>query len=92
MIIQGGREIEEPRFRSKELLEVEWEDAGGGSRWVDEKEIKPNEHVCITRTVGWKINSNRKYLTVASTRSSSGDCCDRTTIPRSYIKSIRRIK
>lgn len=78
-------------MRKRSLLIVEWEDITGRSTWHSEEDAEKADTLkCIT--VGWKMASDRKHLSIASTRSPNGDCLDRTTIPKSSVRSIRRLE
>ena len=75
----------------KHLIEIEWDDISGGSSWDDtDKDYTGDLIRC--KTIGWQLKSNRKTLVVASTITSKDRCCDRTVIPKSVVKSIRRLK
>ena len=78
-------------MRKLQLVEVEWEDTTSRSSWVDEKDA--NFTPAHIHTVGWKLESNRKYLLLVAQRDETyGECSERTRIPRGCIKSIRRIE
>mgnify|MGYP001586204520 CR=1 FL=1 len=73
------------------LIEVEWDDIVGQNSWDDlGKDYTSDRITC--KTVGWRLKSNRKTIVIASTISKGALCTDRTVIPRSVIKSMRRLK
>lgn len=78
-------------MKKRHLLIVEWEDITGRSIWHSEDDAeKADTLICIT--VGWRMSSDRRHLSLASTRSPNGDCSDRTTIPKTSVRSIRRLE
>jgi len=72
------------------LVEVEWLDIAGGGTWDDRGKDYTGELVECT-TAGYMLKSNRKTIVIASTITKADRCCDRTIIPRSNVKSIRRL-
>ena len=78
-------------MRKRPLIIVEWNDTTGTATWDSEKAIAESEPMHCT-TVGWKINSTHKKLVMAATRDTEGHFCDRSTIPRGCIKSIRTLE
>ena len=73
-----------------QLVEVTWDDISGGGYWDDlGKDYTDSLIEC--KTVGWKLKSNRKTIVIASTITGHDRCTDRTIIPRSVVKSIRRL-
>ena len=79
------------KFQKRQLLLIEWEDIGVSPTWEHEHIIKPAHEVVLCRSVGWKIASDRRYITIAASRSSLGNCSDRISIPRGCIKKIEKI-
>ena len=78
-------------MQKRQLILVEWEDITGSGKWHSEEEAEKVEPMkCFT--VGWRMKSDRKHLTIASTRNTYNECLDRTTMPRSSIRSIRRLE
>ncbi|KKN50780.1 hypothetical protein LCGC14_0629500 [marine sediment metagenome] len=78
-------------MRKRQLIEVKWDDIAGYKNWRAEDSLnRTSPSKCVT--VGWKMQSDRKVLRVASTRSDTGDCVDLEVIPRGCIRSIRRIE
>lgn len=78
-------------MKKRHLIIVEWEDITGLSKWHSEEDAAGAKTLhCIT--VGWRMKTDRKHLSLASTRSEGGDCLDRTTIPRTSVRSVRRIE
>lgn len=79
------------KIRKRQLIVVEWDDISNYSGWQDEKEShKWTPLRCVS--VGWKLKSDRKNLKIAATRSETDQCSDRSVIPKSVIRSIRRIE
>ena len=77
-------------MKKRHLIIIEWDDAFGNGKWHEEGEVGEVKLMRCT-TVGWRMPSSRGYFDIASSRDSSGRCADRMTIPRSSIKSIRRL-
>ena len=77
-------------MRNRELVLVEWDDICGGVDW-DDANRDYTDGLIKCKTVGYKLKSNRKTLVVASTLSGRDRCTDRTVIPRSVVKSIKRL-
>lgn len=74
------------------MVVVEWEDIAAHSSWYLESEVKEECKPLLSRTIGWRMASDRKVMRVASTRCESGKCSDVVAIPRGCIKSIRRVE
>lgn len=77
-------------MRKLPLIVVEWNDTCTSSSWKLEEDCKHIEMKCVS--VGWKLRSGRKFLTLTATRDGEDGCNDRQTIPRGCIRSIRRLE
>jgi len=78
-------------MRKRPLIVVEWDDISSYSSWGIEKESKDWTPLrCVS--VGWKMPSGKKHLTMASTRSEGKQCTDRQVIPKGCIIKIRRLE
>jgi hypothetical protein len=80
------------KFRKRRLLVVEWEDAAHTSAWIDASDCKERDIPLATRTVGWKVPSRKDCIVLIQSQSEYDDVCGRETIPRKYIKSIRKLE
>lgn len=78
------------KISKRPLLVVEWEDITTHSSWVEECEAQKDDSIKCT-SVGWKVNSDRNHLRLAS-MCGGGQCGERTVIPKGAIISIRRIE
>ena len=78
-------------MHKKQLIIVEWVDSTGSSVWASEENMKKTEPALCTN-VGWKIESTAKKLIVCAGKNDAGEYSDRCTIPKSCIKSIRRLE
>ncbi len=75
----------------KPLLIIEWEDTCSQSGWEGEEGIKHAQNMhCMV--VGWKVKSDKKFITLTSMRGEGGTCNDRVTVSRKSISSIRRVE
>lgn len=73
----------------KDIVLIEWVDSKGMERWeyLDEIESMPP---CICRSVGFMIEDNSDYKTIALGLSDA-QVLGRTTIPTGCIKSIKKL-
>ncbi len=78
-------------MRKRPLLLIEWEDSATSSSWREENKSADTKPM-ICYTVGWKVKAPKGKLMVTSTRNCVGECSDRTCIPKSNVKSIRRLE
>lgn len=79
-----------PKFKKRQLLVIEWEDAAHYSMWKDAKGCK-DDLPMATRSVGWKVPSPKGCIVVVGSQSEFDDVSAREVIPRKYIKSIKRV-
>lgn len=70
------------------LVIVEWQDTITHSGWVDWDKLDDVTIPCIS--VGWKVKSDKRSITLSSMRSDDG-CASRQVIPKGCIRSIRRL-
>ncbi len=77
-------------MRKLPLILVEWNDTCTSDNWKREKDCKHSEAHCVS--VGWRLKSDRNFLTITTMRDGDGGCNDRQTIPKGCIKSIRRLE
>ncbi len=78
-------------MQKRPLLFVEWDDISAYGGWKEESESREWTPLrCIS--VGWKLPSKKKHLTLASTRSEGKQCTDRQVIPKGCIVKIRRLE
>jgi len=74
---------------NKEIVLIEWVDSKGMERWEYLDEIEPILP-CVCRSVGFMIEDNPEYKTIALGLSDT-QVLGRTTIPSGCIKSIKRL-
>jgi len=74
---------------NKDIVLIEWVDSKGMNRWEYLDEIEPMPP-CICHAVGFLIDNNKKYKTIAISLSDT-QVLGRTTIPSSCIKRIQSI-
>jgi len=74
---------------SKEIVLIEWVDSKGLERWEYLDEIEPIPP-CICYSVGFLIEDNKDYLTIALGLSET-QVLGRTTIPAGCIRNIRKL-
>lgn len=77
-------------MKKRPLIIIEWDDAFGNNKWHPEDNLDDAKPMRCT-TVGWRMPASKGYFCIASSRDERGKCTDRMTIPRSNIKSIRKL-
>lgn len=72
------------------LVKVSWVDAtvrSGWHHWEDKETLEP----VMVDTVGWVVDSNKRFVTLTQTVCSIA-AGNLTTIPRGWIKRMKRLK
>lgn len=71
---------------------VEWDDSATTAEWdyIEEAAWKDSPIKCCT--IGWRLASNKRHLTLAASKSEIGQCADRMTIPKKCITKIKVLK
>lgn len=72
------------------LVMAEWEDANSKTSWHIDDASKHNS--ATIQSVGWKVKSNPKTLTLAISHDDDNGISDCLTIPRGCINKITKIK
>ena len=81
-------------YKSKEILEVVWDDTATKSGWQSKSTLQ-KESPARCRTVGYFCKQNKNCFTVAKSivdDDEDEDGLDAQTIPNGCIKKIRRIR
>lgn len=73
----------------REIVLIEWVDSKGMERWEYLDEIVPLPP-CVCYTVGFIIDNNKDYKTIALGLSET-QVLGRTTIPAGCIRSIKKL-
>ena len=76
---------------SRKAYEVEWVDISGASNWVS-KDIAANLTPIRCHTVGYIAKRTKRLLVVYSTGTDNNSVSDRTAIPMSNVKRIKRLR
>lgn len=80
------------RIKNGDLVLVDWEDACSSGRWMDRERAAKTEALQC-QSAGFLVRNDRKIVSVASGRCGDNDTVsDVTTIPRSNVKRIRRLR
>ena len=77
------------KMMDKDIVLVEWVDSKGMERWEYLDEIEPMPP-CVCYTVGFIIEDNKDYKTLALGLSET-QVLGRTTIPSGCIRSIKKL-
>lgn len=78
-------------MKKRPLLIIEWQDITTATSWADEDtDFTKDALDCVS--VGWKLQSTRKHIVIASMRTHEGRVGTREIIPKGNIKSIRRVE
>ena len=72
----------------KKILYIEWIDAFSTDEWCEKEELE-EEELCFS--VGWLIDENKKYITIA-TSVNGEDGCGYISIPKGCIIKKHRIR
>ena len=78
-------------MRKRPLVIVEWNDTAAYNEWRSEDDSRKWGTI-KSISVGWKLPSNRRNVTIASTRSELNECNDRQVIPRGCVTKIRYLE
>lgn len=74
------------------IVEIKWIDPSGKNGWR-EKQAFLESKISECRGVGYLIVSNRKQIVIVQNIDDANDLMsDSTCIPRSCVKSIRKLK
>ncbi len=77
---------------SSKAYEVEWIDISSSSRWVD-KAVAGDLAPLTCHTVGYIAKRNKRVLVMYSSKAGENDSVsDRTSIPMSCVKKIKRLR
>ena len=74
-----------------QIVKVTWLDSMSQDGWRDEEyagELAPS--TCLT--VGWMLTKTKGRVTLAASRSDSGNCSQVIAIPRKCIVSIKTLE
>ncbi len=80
-----------PKFKKRQLLVIEWEDAAHYTSWRQGKDCREDTPMA-TRSVGWKVPSPKGCVVIVGSQNEYDDVSGREVIPRRYIKSIRKLE
>ena len=79
-------------LKKYQLVEVEWMDSCTDRGWHSREEYLKTIAVDRCRTAGYLLKSSRTSLTVVQSQSDlTGNLTDSITIPRSAVKSVRKL-
>lgn len=70
------------------LVRITWLDAWAGGEWVDDNDARFHPGGTIVSTVGYRVYSSNKGITVASTVDFEGNVNATMTIPRGMVKRV----
>lgn len=74
------------------LVEIEWNDASGGHEsWAPLEDIAGCDPDYRVLTVGYLVNRTDKFLRVVQNVSQHGQAGHSMTIPRKYVRRMRRL-
>lgn len=73
------------------IVEVEWTDASGKSRWGQlEEYLAHHPHPC--RTAGYLIRRTKEEILIALTQSEDGQLNGAIAIPIQWVKKIKILR
>ena len=78
-------------LRTLPLVEVTWIDSATDTRWTDFQEARTRKPI-ECKTAGRLLKSTRDIVQVAASINKLSHVGDQTTIPRTCVKSIRRLR
>ncbi len=74
----------------RKLVEVRWIDSTFHTGW--RKADRPLPELTICRTVGYMVSDGKKTVVVSMNSEKDGDYSETMVIPRSCVRSVRRVK
>lgn len=78
-------------FHLSKVVEVEWYDANGLSRWHDIKDYI-NHDVLLCKTAGYLLKRTNKAITIVLTQADNADLNQAMCIPIGWIKRYRVLR
>ena len=73
------------------MVMVEWADACGRDGWAPLEEYLEHSPASV-KTVGWLINKNSEFTTVALSICETGDVSQAVSIPSVWVRKIKYLK
>jgi len=78
-------------YKTKEILEIEWEDTATAPGWRTQKYLE-RATPCFCKTVGYFVKQSKNSITLAkSVNDDDSDGLDAQTIPAGCVKRVRRL-
>ena len=74
------------------LVEIEWADAASDHAWATLKEARDDAGPVPCLTVGRLVSNGPKFIAVAQTIAKHGKVSSVWSIPRGWVKRVRRLR